>query len=164
VGGELRKVGGEVALERDRVQRYESFFLDARKDSSLVGRGDKGVEGGEELLGSWVGLSGIVECGRGCRSIPEIPDCIFGDIAMDNDTCTSVVNTTARVVRVGAACTFRSRRRGGGCVLGRTKVRHCEDRLKRRRSSVIEVPMNITHMIMVSPKPFMYQARFKATG
>jgi hypothetical protein len=48
--------------------------------------------------------------------------------------------------------------------LGRTKVRHCEDRLKRRRSSVIEVPMNITHMIMVSPKPFMYQDRFKATG
>jgi hypothetical protein len=68
-------------LERDGVQGHEGFFLDAGEDGSLVGRGDKDVEGGEELLGSWVGLSGLVECGRYCEgsdSIPEIPDCIFG--------------------------------------------------------------------------------------
>jgi hypothetical protein len=85
-------------LERDGVQGYEGFFLDAGKDSSLVGRGYKGVEGGEELLGSWVALSGIVECGRECGCIPDIPDCIFGDIAMYNNTCVSLVNTATRVV------------------------------------------------------------------
>jgi hypothetical protein len=67
VGSELRKVGGEVGLERDGVQGHEGFFLDAGEDGSLVGRGDKDVEGGEELLGSWVGLSGLVECGRDCE-------------------------------------------------------------------------------------------------
>jgi hypothetical protein len=52
VGSELRKVGREVGLERYRVQGHEGFPFDAGEDSSLVGRGDKGVEGGEELLGS----------------------------------------------------------------------------------------------------------------
>ena len=74
-------------MERDGVQGDEGFLLDAGEDGSLVGRGYKGVEGGEKFLGSWVGLSGIVECGRDCGCIPEIPDCIFGDIAMYNNTC-----------------------------------------------------------------------------